>query len=117
MASFKVNLRMDQGGSFTKTVTWKPAGIPADLTGCTAVAQVRALVNATTVLHTFSTGLGNLVLGGAAGTVQLAMQDEETASATWKAGVYDLVVAFPDGTKRRLLSGTVTISPSVTRGG
>ena len=117
MASFKVNLKMDQGGSFTKTVTWKPAGVPADLTGCTAIAQVRSQINAAIVLHTFSTALGNLVLGGAAGTVQLIMEDEATAVAPWGSGVYDLIVSFPDGTKRRLLYGTVSISPSVTRGG
>lgn len=117
MASFKVNLQMDQGGSFAKTVTWKPAGVPADLTGCTALAHVRGQINAAVVLHTFSTELGNLILGGTAGTIELVMQDEETAAATWKAGVYDLMILFPDGTKRRLMNGTVTITPGVTRGG
>jgi len=115
MASFKVNLQMDQGGSFLKRVIWKPAGIPANLTGCTAIAQVRSQLNSEVVLHTFSTAVGNLLLGGATGTVELVMQDEETAAATWKTGVYDLMILFPDGTKRRLLHGTATITPGVTR--
>ena len=117
MASFKVNLSIDQGASFSKTVTWKAGtpAVPVDLTGCTALAQVRAQLGSAEIQHTFSTTLGNLFLGGTAGTIDLVMEDEQTAAATWKTGVYDLLILFPNGSKRRLMNGNITIKPGVTR--
>lgn len=118
MAAFKQNLKIDQGASFSQLVTWK-AGDPAepvDLTGCTALAQVRARVDDVAVLHAFDSADGSITLGGAAGTIELIMTDEQTAAATWKTGVYDLLISFPDGSKRRLMAGSVVISPGVTRG-
>lgn len=118
MAAFKVQLKIDQGASFSKLVTWKtgPSRTPVDLTGCTALAQVRTTLESATALHSFDTTNGSILLGGAAGTVELVMTDEQTAAALWKSGVYDLVITFPNGSKRRLMYGAVTISPGVTRG-
>lgn len=117
MSAFKQNLKIDQGASFSQLVTWK-TGDPAtlvDLTGCSALAQVRAKVDDAAVLHAFDSETGGIILGGTAGTIELLMSDEETAAATWKSGVYDLLISFPGGTKRRLMYGSVTISPGVTR--
>jgi hypothetical protein len=117
MAAAKIKLSIDQGATFTKTVTWKtgkPAQ-PVDLTGCTARMQVRESIDADAVLLSLSTTDGRIALGGAAGTISLRVEAEETAAITWKAGVYDLEVEFADGTVRRLLSGSVSVSPEVTR--
>lgn len=118
MAAFKVPLKIDQGASFSKLVTWKtgPSRTPVDLTGCTALAQVRTTLEASTPLFSFDTANGSILLGGSAGTAELVMTDEQTSAATWKNGVYDLVITFPDGHKRRLMYGSVSISPGVTRG-
>ncbi len=117
MSSFKVPLKIDQGGTFQKVVTWK-AGTPAtpvDLTGCSALAHIRAKISSPTTLLELSTSDGTITLGDDAGTVTIAIDAETTAAITWTQAVYDLEIYFPDGTVRRLLNGSVTVSPEVTR--
>lgn len=117
MAAFKVPLKIDQGATFRKSVTWK-AGTPAapvDLTGCTARMHVRSEVKSPTVLLDLTTANGGVTLGGAAGTVDLYLTDDQTTAITWTSGVYDLEVEFANGDVRRLLYGSVTVSPEVTR--
>ena len=116
MASFKVSLKIDQGATFTKVVTWKTSpSTPVDLTGCTARMQVRSKVDSPTVLLSLSTTDGSIVLGGTAGTVTLKLSATQTAAITWTTGVYDLEVVFSDGTVKRLIQGSVSVSPEVTR--
>ena len=117
MAAFKVNLKLDQGATNRKLVTWK-AGEPAvavDLTGSTAKAQVRATITSEEVLVELTTENGGIVLGGVAGTVEMIFSPVHTVGVTWRAAVYDLEIIT--GTEvRRLLQGTITLSPEVTRG-
>lgn len=117
MAAFKVPLKIDQGSTFKKLVTWKTGtpATPVDLTGCTALAHVRETLPSPGVLIAMSTANGNIALGGTAGTVQITLSDEETAAFTWSSAVYDLEISFPDGTVRRLMCGSVSVSPEVTR--
>lgn len=117
MAAFKLNLSIDQGATFIKSVTWKtgkPAA-PVDLTGCTARMQVRPKIDSTEVLVSLTTANGGITLGGAAGTVAIRIEADVTEDFTWKGGVYDLEIVFLDGTVRRLLAGGVSVSPEVTR--
>lgn len=118
MSTFKVDLEINQGSNFSKLVTWKTgeALTPVDLTGCQARMQVRQKVESPAVLLDFSTTAGNIVLGGALGTVKYAiMSATQTAAIAWTKGVYDLEIVFADGTVQRKISGNVTISLEVTR--
>lgn len=118
MAAFKLSLKIDQGATFTKTVTWKtgkPAA-PVDLTGATARMQVRERLDAPLVLVELNTENNGIVLGGADGTVSMRIEASATAGYAWRSGIYDLEVQFADGTVRRLLAGGVAVSPEVTRG-
>lgn len=117
MASYKVALKIDRSATFIKKVTWKAGtpAIPVDLTGCTALAHIRTTAAAATILLVLSTANGKIALGGADGTVTLTVSAAETAAFTWLTGVYDLYITFPHGIVRRLMGGTVTVSPEVTR--
>jgi hypothetical protein len=119
MAAFKVNLKIDQGATFSKLVTWKtgPAllAVPVDITGCTARMHARGKIADAATLLDLTTANGGIVLGGAAGTVEIKLTDEQTAAITWAAAVYDLEIEFADGTVRRLLQGSISVSPEVTR--
>ena len=117
MAAFKLNLKIEQGATFTKLVTWKTGApaLPVDLSGCTARMQARARVSDTAVLLDLTTLNGGIVLGGAAGTVQIILTDEQTAAIGWTGAVYDLEIEFPIGTVTRLLQGSISVSPEVTR--
>lgn len=115
---FKHNIKIIQGATLSDVTTWK-AGTPAvavDLTGCTARMQARAkITDTTTPLLSLTTENGGIALGGAAGTVTINMTATATAALTWKSAVYDLEIVFADTTVRRLLAGSISVSPEVTR--
>lgn len=118
MAAFKFNLGIDQGATFSLPVTWKTGkkpAVPVDLTGCTARMQVREKLDAPAVLVELTTENGGIALGGVSGTVTLRIEADATAAFTWRAGVYDLEIIFADGTVRRLMYGSVSVSLEVTR--
>lgn len=120
-APFKVPLKIYQGATFAHTQTWKVAPdqetprTPVDLTGCTARMQVRAKIGASTPLLTLTTENGGISLGGTAGTINLLIDAEDTAALSWTSGVYDLEIVHPGGQVRRLMYGSVVVSPEVTR--
>ena len=120
-APFKAPLKIYQGATFTKSLTWKTAPdeesakTPVDLTGCTARMQVRAKVGASEVLLSLTTENGGIALGGTAGTIELLIDADDTAAIAWTSGVYDLEIVFPGGQVRRLMYGSFTVSLEVTR--
>lgn len=118
MAAFKLSIIILQGETFSKVVTWKAGtpAVPVDLTGCTARMQVRAAVDAADVLLELTTENGRILIGGLAGTVTLRLTAAETAAITWPRGVYDLEVVHADASVRRLVAGSIKLSPEVTRG-
>lgn len=113
----KLKFTIYQGATFRKRLAWK-AGKPSvavDLTGCTARMQVRAEVESAAVLLSLTTTNGGIVLGGATGTVDLYVSDEDTAAITWGGGVWDLEIEHPAGEVTRLAQGSISVSPEVTR--
>jgi hypothetical protein len=120
MAVFKYKIQIIQGETYTKIFPWKAGSssnlvTPVDLTGCTAKMQVRSKVSSPDVLLELSTQNSKIVLGGITGEVKINLSAAETSSLTWTSGVYDLKIQFPDGSVRRLLSGTVSVSPEITK--
>ena len=110
-----------QGATFSWSVAWKTAPdedsakTPVDLTGCTARMQIRSKVESPEVLLTLTTENGGIALGGTAGTISLLIDADDTTALTWTSGVYDLEIVFPGGQVRRLMYGSVVVSPEVTR--
>lgn len=117
MSAFKLKLGIEQGATFDKTVTWKTGDplAPVDLTGATARMQIRAKIESPDVLEELTTTNGGIVLGDATGDVTIFIEATATAAYTWRTGVYDLEIEFTNGTVKRLLSGSVSVSPEVTR--
>ena len=113
----KLNLTIEQGATFTKRLTWKAGSpsAPVDLSGCTARMQVRAKISDTAVLLELTTENDGITLGDEAGTIDLSVTAEQSAAITWKGGVYDLEIEFADGVVKRLVEGSITVSPEVTR--
>lgn len=90
------------------------SGVPYDFTGWTVKSQVRASVAAPTVLHEWSTTLGNAT-AGSNGFVSLFWSHAETTAWTFAGGVFDIELTSPDGKVSRLDSGRITVRPEVTR--
>ena len=113
------NFTVYQGSTWDQTFTWfQPDGVtPVNLTGCTARIQGRAKAASTSpvLFELTSTPAAGLTLGGTAGTVRVVIADELSDAWNFKRCAYDLEIAFPDGTVQRLLMGSVTVDPEVTR--
>lgn len=115
-----------QGSTFDPVLTFKgPSGTPIDLTGYAGKMQAREK-HSTTVVLTFDTADGTMLLGGAAGTIQLLHLPAQTASVTAKDGssknvrplrelVYDLELTPASGRTFKLLYGVLCVAPEVTK--
>lgn len=105
---------IEQGATFTRTVTWKDeAETPINLTGYSARLQMRESVDATSTFLSLTSGSG-ITLGGTAGTILIEISATDTAALT-QSGVYDLELVSGAGVVTRLLQGSVTLSKEVTR--
>jgi len=106
----KLNLVVDQGSSFSTTLnlTDDDGGV-INLTGYTAAGQLRKH-------YTSSNSVSfTITLGGANGTVTLAMSSNTTANIAAGRYVYDVELTDDAGLVSRLFEGIVTVTPQVTR--
>jgi hypothetical protein len=106
-----------QGATYVKSIVWKDElGTPMDLTGYSAKMQIRSSVSAPKVLAEIATTPGSgITLGGALGTIELAISAALTGAIGEADGVYDLELTSGGGIVTRLLEGAVEITPQVTR--
>lgn len=102
-----VNLAFYEGDDVFIDLTVKdPDGLPTDLTGATATAQVRSRTDSDEVLATFTgTVAGNVVHLQLPNTENVDMPD----SAVWDCQIEQ------GGAITTLVAGTVTITQEVTR--
>lgn len=106
----KINLIIDQGSSFETTLNLTDDNDNAvNLTGFTGAGQIRKHYTSSTATS-FS-----VTLGGANGTVTLAMSSNSTANLASGRYVYDIEVTDSSGIVSRLFEGIVTVTPQVTR--
>lgn len=102
---------------------------PVDLTGASLRMDVAAQ-GSNSPLYTFNSSevddeldpdSDEATLGGAAGTINIVVPRSVTlgtgalSSSIGSALVYDIFLRRADGTQKKLLSGTITIAPSVTK--
>lgn len=116
-ATPKVNLLINQGATFRYKFTWRDVKARLiDLTGYTARMQIRSDVASAVILVALTTENSGITLGNKLGTVTLFMSDASTSAlTTWAKGVYDIELISPSLEVYRLVGGTVTVSPEVTR--
>lgn len=108
---------IDQGSNWTEQLIWKDEALdPVDLTGYTARLQIRRRVGSSVVQLELTTGAG-ITLGGALGTIDLAITAAQSAALPARQGkrfVYDLEMVNGSNV-HRLLQGKLIVSPEVTR--
>ena len=112
------DLAIEQGATFKVIFQWTDANnTPINITGYSARSQVRPTIESATVLVDATTVNGKLSIVAPAsdGKVQLLISATETATLPSGTAVWDLELIAGDGTVTRLLQGSVTISPEVTR--
>ena len=119
MSIFTQNLTLEQGADFSFTsLPYTLGGVVQTLVGASCRMMLRLLpadVSAALSLTSTPTASGSVTPNGAAGTVTIAVTKVATASLSPGAIYqYDLFVDLAGGTSVRLLSGTMTLVPSVT---
>ena len=110
------NLVIKQGsdGGVRFQVNDGATGLPYDLSGWAARAQVRKTVQSSTVLHEFTTALGTATCD-ALGFVTLTWSAAATSAWTWDNGFYSVELVSPAGKVTRLDEGKITNSREITR--
>ena len=105
------NIYIDQGSDFTTTISLTDSnGDILDLTGYTALAQVRKSYGSTTIAATFTT-----VLTADSGQLALSLTDTVTAAMDSGRYVYDVLLTDGSGDKTRVLEGQAILTPGVSR--
>ena len=109
-------ITVHQGATYTLSLTLTENSAAFNLPPWSARMQMRRRHQdeATWVSLTSAPG-GGIVLGGAAGTIAIRIEAAVTADFPVERGVYDIEIEHIDGTVRRILQGSVTVTPEVTR--
>lgn len=116
MPAAEYDIYIEQGSTFMLSMVWKDSGdTPVDVTGYKARMQVRKSHGSDDIQLDGSSDTGEIVLGGSAGTIEVAFSASDTAALTITGGVYDLEVEDAAGKVTRLLQGAAEISKEVTR--
>ena len=110
MASIS-NIFIDQGATFTTTVTVSNAnGDAVNLSGYSVAAQIRK-----TFLSSSATAFTASISNASSGEITISLTDTQTTALEAGRFVYDVLITASGGTKTRVVEGQVTVNPSVTR--
>lgn len=114
MLAGQYDLTVEQGSTFNLTLVYKDQrGYVIDLSGYSARMQLRTTVGASTTALDLTTANGRIAIEGTAGKIILSIAAADTAGLSG-TGVYDLELV--NGLiVQRILEGSYTISPEVTR--
>ena len=110
----KYNFVCPQGTTFAEQLTWSIDDSPVDLDTYTARMQVREKYTSTQKILDLTTENGGITLGGDAGTIDINIDANSTASLVAKTYVYDIEL-ISSSTVTRLLEGNFIVTPEVTR--
>lgn len=107
------NISLYQGDTFELLFRLKSGTSYVDLTGATPTAQIRASADAASPIISFTAALTDQT--ATPGGVMLTLSAAQTSGLTAN-GVWDVQLAYPDGSVKTYLKGTVTVVKEVTRG-
>tara|TARA_R110000796_G_C14326533_1_gene408576 strand:- start:91 stop:429 length:339 start_codon:yes stop_codon:yes gene_type:complete len=112
MTAARYDLMIDQGADFGINLDLTAEGVATNLTGYSGRGQLRATHASETVTASFTVEISNPTTG------KIVMTMPAATTATVAAGmyVYDLeIYTAADATVKRLIQGSATVSPEVTR--
>jgi len=116
--SASLDFGTDKGATFRHRFTWKTgpidAEVPVDLTGATALMQIKSYSDGSTLIE-LSTENGRITLGGINGTIDLFIADNDTALFDWTKGYYDLDITLLSSDVRKLLRGVFISHDEITK--
>ena len=105
------NIYIDQGADFQTVISLTDSNSDAlNLTGYSALAQIRKTYGSTTIAGTFTTTLTT-----DSGQLTLSLTDVITAAMDSGRYVYDVLLTDGSGDKTRVLEGQAILTPGVSK--
>jgi len=111
MAAGTYNFILEQGATFNRILTLKENNSAMNLSGYSVASKMRSTHDSGTVAGTFTCTISN----ASAGEITMQMTNSTTASLEEGMYVYDLEITASSGTVTRIMEGSVTVNPEVTR--
>ena len=112
MTAATYDLVIDQGSDFAIDLTVTESGTAKNLTGYSGRAQLRTTHAASSATASFTV----TVVNASTGKLKMEMQAATTSGIASGRYVYDMEIhTANDATVKRLIQGSVTINPEVTR--
>ena len=111
MAAGTYNFILEQGATFTRTLTVKENNSAMYLTGYSVASKMRSTHDSSTVVGTFTCTISN----ASGGVITMQMTNSTTADIEEGVYVYDIEITSSAGTVTRLMEGNITVNPEVTR--
>jgi len=120
------NITIEQGSTFGRLISLEQPDIAADPTGATfeeynlsghtARMQIRRTVESTSTMLSLTTENGGIVInpGTPDNEIEIVISAANTATLTTD-GVYDLEIINNGGAVSKVIRGTITLIPEVTR--
>ena len=120
------NITIEQGSTFALIISVEQPDLATDPTGATfepyllqahtARMQIRRSIDSTTAMLSLTTENGGITInpGAANNQIQLSITATNTATLT-TSGVYDLEIISSANFVSKVVRGTVTLIPEVTR--
>ena len=112
MAAGKHNFTLEQGSTFDREITVQENRQALNLTGYSARMQMRSTHDSSSIALTFTAAIANPATNG---KINLGATATATAAVEEGIYVYDLEIESSAGTVTRILEGTITVTPEVTR--
>jgi hypothetical protein len=110
------NISIDQGSPYSQAFLVKnPDNSNKDLTGYSARMHFRTAYSSSTISLDATTANTKLVINIASSTVSINLSATDTASLTYHSYVYDIEIVDGSNIPQRMVQGTVTINPEVTK--
>ena len=107
---------INQGSTFVMTITITSDGTAAiDITGFTARMQLRETHGSANTVVSLTSGAGDITNGGANGVWTVTITSAVTTALTARSYVYDFEHIDGAGAVTRIIEGTATVTPEVTR--
>ena len=111
MSAGTYNFILEQGATFNRILTLKEDGGVMDLTGYSVASLMRSTHDSSTVVGTFTCTVSN----ASGGQITMNMTNSTTGAIEEGIYVYDVEIASGAGVVTRIMEGTVTVNPEVTR--
>ena len=111
MAAGTYNFILEQGATFNRILTLKENNSAMNLSGYSVASKMRSTHDSGTVAGTFTCTISN----ASAGEITMQMTASTTGAIEEGMYVYDVEITNSAGTVTRIMEGSITVNPEVTR--